>query len=539
MSKKVSHGSGARAEAIKALSDVAALVGSTLGPGGQTVLLSKRNSGGAISVSHTKDGFNVLNGLQFVDPVNDAIHKLCLQASANSLYASGDGTTSSIVLASKFAEALSSAQFNNPQAAARQFRKEIQAAIEAIKAEAVEGKEALQKVVLTSSNGDEELTKFAMEAVSEASAYGTIIIQGDPAEKQNYRIDKEYGYQGGMGYNYYIPLAQSIHETIATGGEFALRDAFVVPYNGDLVQFTQIQNVIGEMAKSTNNQYKMLIVAYHVSDDVASALAYINRKNPGIKVFACSTTPTAEVTGPFQQLTDVAAFSGAQVIDGAMAATFSLEQAGKVKLVRVGPYKTFVMGKNEEKNWIEERAEQNKRAVDYAPSLAERQIIEARNASLTGGCVKLILGNGLFGDIPERKDRADDAIRAGQACLRSGALPGCGASYVRAGELAKVSPTVMGALRSIHEIIMTNFGETPKTSFAKGETVYISNEGITPVSDFLSAGVADSVETVCAVITNAFELGLMVANLGGYALEADQEAMEQAERLKSLLPGNM
>lgn len=534
MAKEIKHGKEARTKAVAALEEIASIVGSTLGPGGRTVLLSKRNSADEISVSHTKDGFNVLNGLRYTDPVFDAVHKLCLQASANSVISAGDGTTSTIVMAAAFANALVNSG-NNPQAAARKFRKEINKAIDAIKTESVNGDEAIYKVALTSSNGDEELTSFVMNAIQQSSAYGTVIVEKNPMSRDSYKIDKEFGYQGGTGYSYYLPFAQSIRPNLANNAEFTMKECFIIPYNGDLMMMSQVRPMLETLARK-HAQWNLVVVCHQIAEDLAANLAYFNRQNPNAKVFVVRTTPSAELNGQVQQLNDIASYTGGRVMDGGSLAHLAEEDFGDCKSVRIGPHKTFLIGRSD-RNWIIERAEQNEESAKLAPSQMDRDIINSRNASLTGGCVKLIIGGTLLSDLQERADRADDAIKASQACGRSGALPGCGASYMRAGELGEVSQEVLNALSSIHRIIMENFGETPMKQFKKSETCYITETSIKKVGNFIDYGVADSFETIKSVISNAFELGLLVTNLGGYSLEADLDQMEQAARAKEILRG--
>lgn len=534
MAKEIKYGKEARTKAVQALDEIAGIVGSTLGPGGKTVLLSRRNSADEISVSHTKDGFNVLNGLRYTDPVFDAVHKLCLQASANSVVSSGDGTTSTIVMAAAFANALVNSG-NNPQAAARKFRKEIQNAIAAIKEECIASEDAIYKVALTSSNGDEELTNYVMQAIAASSAYGTVIVEKNPMSRDPYKIDKEYGYQAGTGYSYYLPFAQSIRPNLANNAEFTMKQCFIMPYNGDLMLMSQVKPMLETLARS-HQQWNLVIVCHQIAEDLAANLAYFNRQNQQVKVFVVRTTPSAELNGQVQQLNDIAAYTGAKVMDGGCLTHITMDDFGDCKSVRIGSHKTFLIGRSD-RNWIIERAEQNEESAKLAPSQMDRDIINSRNASLTGGCVKLIIGGTLFSDLQERADRADDAIKASQACGRSGALPGCGASYMRAGQLANVSSEVLLALSSIHSVIMENFGETPMKEFAKAETFYITENNIQKVSNFIDYGVADSFETIKSVISNAFELGLLVTNLGGYSLEADLDQMEQAARAKEILRG--
>jgi len=536
MSKKINYGHSSREEAVRALQDIACIVGSTLGPSGRPVLITKRNTADQLSASHTKDGFNVLQSLNYADPVYDAVHKLCLQAAANSVIASGDGTTSSIVMAAEFAGQMLFNSNNNPQAAIRSFRNEVSAAIEAIGAEARFGKECEERVALTSSNGDVELTKFVLEAISEGSAYGSILVEKAPNSREAYKIDKEIGYQAGQGYSWFAPLAMSINDKIANNAEFFMKDIFVLPFNGDLVKWAQLSPAIEALVKHKGPAFKLLVVCYESSEDLGYSLVEINRKNPDIKIFLTKTTRSAEINGAFQQLNDIAAFSGAQVIDAASLPSIRFEDLGNVQSARIGTSKTFLQGRGAQQ-WIAERALQNEEAARVAPSQMDREIINSRNASLTGGLVKLVIGGGLFGDLPERADRAEDAIKAAQACMRSGALPGCGASYIRAGLLASVSAPVQKALSSIHDNIMENCGDARFLAFGPGQSCYIGEHSSTLIEDFLSQGVADSYETVKAVIKNSFELAAIIANLGGYSLEADHEQIQNARLIKDVLGG--
>lgn len=538
MAKKIAHGKESQQDAGAALSKIATLVGSTLGPKGRTILTSKRNSGNQISVTATKDGLNVLQSMTFTDPVEDAVHKLCVQASANSVIDSGDGTTSTLLCGMAFARALLVGS-NNPQAEMRVFQREVKNAIEAISAEAVHGPDACRKVALTSTNGDVELTDVVLDALKDASAYSTVLIEKNPTQKERYKVDREFGYQASQGYGYCMPLAQSISQTVTSNAEFGLRDCYVVPYNGDILALRQIASIITKLGESSKINGKpklnLFVVCYEASESVAFELAQLNSQNPGIKIFLGSATPTQEFNGRYQQLNDICAYSGAKLVDAGNVEYWTAADAGKVKIVRVTTGKTYILGKGENE-FIARRAQENEKAAVLAPSQMDREIINSRNSSLTGGLVKITVGDGLFSELYERADRADDAIKACQSAMRSGSLPGCGASYIRAGQLAKVSDKVQNALSVIHRQIMENCGETPLTSFEKGQTVYISDEGeAIPTSDFLAHGVADSLETVKAVLKHGSNLGMMIASLGGYVLEMNTEELEQAARLAEML----
>jgi chaperonin GroEL len=341
-----------------------------------------------------------------------------------------------------------------------------------------------------------------------------------------------------ISYGYNLSFGISVSDIAVTNGDFYLDDVYVVPFNGNVVQMGQILPVINGMSDlvRSNKSVNLLIVAYEVSDDVCGHLIALNRQNPLVKVFVSKTTPTAELNGSWNQLNDIAAFSGSTIVDGGSVTSWNRSLAGMVKKVRVGVYKTFISGRGEN-NWIARRAEQNEQSAEMAPTPLDREIINSRNASLTGGLVKLTIGGGLPGDLEEIAARADDAIRAVQACRRSGALPGCGLSYIRAAKLANCGAEVSQALAAVHTRIMNNFGEPPLTDIEAGQTVAIVGDRI-ETGNFVELGVADSFETVKSVITNGFALGSLVANLGGFCINADIEEIQKGKLLKELMAGN-
>ena len=537
MSKQIVSGSESRSLAVKALAEVAAVVAETVGPAGRPVLLSRSISATTNAVFYTKDGISMLKELGYTDPVKDAVHKLCIQATSDTMIESGDGTTSTLIMASAFAEQLLNIDRMNPQQAIREFRVEVENAIEKISSEAVVGEAAERNVCLTSSNGDEEMTNAIMEALSQTSAYGTVVVEKSLISKKRYQIDKEYGYQAGSGYAYNISFGISVSEVAVTNGDFYLENAYVVPYNGNISQFVQVEELVKQAIQDSANTgefVNVVFIAYDVSEEVVSNLLMINRKSPGAKFFVAKTTPTAEINGAWHQLNDIAAFSGSVIFDAGTGSRMNLiKDAGKVGKVRVGPYKTFISGRGKN-NWIIQRAEQNEISIKQATTPLDREIISSRNASLTGGLVRLTIGNGLPSEIEEMAGRADDAIRSVQQCRISGALPGCGVSYIRAGELAGVSKELSNAFQSVHFHIMNNYGHkfAPKTD--KGCTCYIGENGL-EWGDFVKLGVADSFGTVKSVLRNGFALGSLIANLGGFCLDADIEEIQKSKQMRDIL----
>jgi hypothetical protein len=227
---------------------------------------------------------------------------------------------------------------------------------------------------------------------------------------------------------------------------------------------------------------------------------------------------TAETYSSLQVMRDLAAFCGIKenlIVDGGNFKDLSQDFFGTCGKVSIAQTSTAFLGRNKN-HWVTERIQQNQSIVDMARSEFDRQITAIRNAELSEGLVKVEIGGGLLPDLQERADRFDDASKAAQSCMKHGALPGCGVSYIRAGKLAGVGPELTEALKKIHATVMLNYGVTPKFDYPPQHTVRIDSSGVTEghVSDLK---VYDACETVCSAIQNGVSLGIQVAIAGGYS----------------------
>jgi len=535
----VKVGESARKEMTEALSGISQAVGSTLGPGGRPFAFDKMGPDMRLQATMTKDGLTVLRALGFQNPAPAAVLQYCKQSAAHSVIASGDGTTSTIVLASAVAEAIgASATKMQPQAFARLIEKEADAAIEAIKAEAITDDDVPRLVALTSTNGDEELTNVVLEAIERSSAFGTIVTEKNPGSKSRYRIVTQDGYSHCYGYDYNNTLAWSASEKAASNETIEWEKPRVAIFNGHLMADHQVDPILvawdtANKAESVNRN--LVIFAYDIGDAVANKLLIANRTLAkfGLSVFVVKPRLSSEINSGLQVVRDLAAFTGVEeskVIDGGNYTTVSPAFFGTCDKIKISPVNTVLMGRASN-HWVEKRVQQNANIIAEARAQHDKEVTAIRNSQLTEGLVKVEVGGGLMPDLQERADRLDDASKAVQACMQNGALPGCGASYIRAAQLANVGPELQAALRMVHGLIMANRGVNPVPSFEQGETVYISESGAVK-GDCKLLKVMDACDTVCAVIKNGVSLGVKIATLGGYSLRV-QGASGQNDMLMS------
>lgn len=543
MAKYIKLGNEARELSVDALSEIAEYISQTLGPSGRPILMTKRNTGDFIPVSVTKDGYNSLHALSYIDPIKDAVLQMARQSAGSSVVASGDGTSSTVVMAAHFAKVINSSVYKNPQAAIRQIRKEVLKAAEAIKKEAVFSDEATKKVILTSTNRDTEMADLVYSSIKKSSAYGSIMAISSPSQRERFKVDSEFGYQCGRGYQFHPAMACSIDPTANTNQDVIIDRPFILPFNGDIYGIEQVYPILKAIESNSTimkQGFSLVVLAHEVGTKAAEDAVTFNRSNAknNLRVMFLKTTSTFEPNGSLEQLKDICAFTGAELYDGGSLKTFSHENIktlGTCGSIRVQVTKSFLNGRAKN-NWIIKRAEENVITAQKADCPIDKEHVESRNGSLTNGLIKIMVGGALASELSELKDRIDDAVKSGQACSRSGALPGCGVSYIRAGKLANVSPAVQEALGAIHKTILSNYGmaDTYTEDHEAGKTVFVSDDMVESGMDFLECGVADSYETVRSVLLNSFELGALVANIGGVCLEADLELVEKIKRYRDM-----
>lgn len=531
----VSVGKEAQKDLSQALATIADAVGSTLGPGGRPFGFDKQGTDMRLTPSFTKDGLTVLRSLDFDHPAWQAVLFYCRQASSHSVLSSGDGTTSTIVLANAVCEAVASAEGKSPQAVARQIEHEADLAIEAIRARSIKGEDVVRKVALTSTNDDQELTEVVLESIKHTGAFGSVLVEKNPASPVRYNIVRQDGYSNCHGYAYNQTLALSASEAAAASKPIEWSNPSVLVFNGHLTleaQLNQLLSVWNEGRKK--NPANLVIIAYEISDEVANKLLVVNRVLAKEKAAAFVVKPriTAEMNAGLQILRDLAAFCGvddSKIIDGGNYKTLDESFLGTCGTVKIGVTNAAFMGRAPN-HWVEKRVKQNLSVVEEARSTFDKQITQIRNAELAEGLVKVEVGGGLLPDLQERADRFDDASKAAQACMWHGALPGGGISYIKAGHLVKVSDPLQKALFSIHQRVLFNYGESLQMALDLDKDIgfKLDKTGV-KFGDPIELGVLDATETVCAVIKNGVSLGVKIAILGGYSYRDQKSDVQEVD----------
>jgi chaperonin GroEL len=524
MRREFSVGNQAQSTLVSALADIAGAVASTMGPGGMPFGFDKLGTDMRLTATFSKDGLTVLKSLAFNEPSSQAVLQYCRQAASHSVVASGDGTTSTIVLANAVAKAVYESKSKYPQAFARELEEDAKQAIAAIRQEAILGDDVVRQVAMTSTNGDEELTDVVLEAIKASSAMGAILVEKNPASGVRYKIARQDGYSNCVGYNYNTTFALSASPNAASSKPIEWENPHVLILNGNLLtpqQVDPILNAWNEKIVKTGKGTKLLILAYEVSDEVVNKLLVLNRKaaKTGAAVFVSKPRLTAEVNSGLQVIRDIAAFCGIDddsITDGGNYKNIDESFFGTCKKVTITTQNTMFLGRAEN-HWVDKRIMQNASVIEEARIPFDKEITAARNAELAEGLVKVEVGGGLLPDLQERADRFDDASKAAKSCMAAGALPGGGSSYIRAGVLVGVHKSLETAFRAVYNNVLANYGIDPNPDFVPLRGIGVSIKDDKAITgDAKELGVLDACETVCAVIQNGVSLGVKIATIGGY-----------------------
>jgi chaperonin GroEL (HSP60 family) len=549
MAKILLTGHQARAEAVEALERLALAVGTTLGPAGLPAILDHRNHLGMVAPVVTKDGVTVLQAMDFTEPVSNAVLAFAKQAAQMAVLESGDGTTSTIVVASAIAKMILTNNPTTPQAFARNIESQIGACINWIRNNAVKDPGTIRHVALTSCNGDAEIADVVLRAIESTTAYGSILIEKSILAKERYTVDRQEGYECGRGYRWHPGLARSVSHLTGGNMPITLDKPYVFLYDGELHTLDQIEKAVLALdAVHGPDGFNLMCFAYDMWDDFGQKLLEFNTKYPHIKLCANRTKMSAEHGGGLQVMLDIAAITGAKVFCGGDYQSACVDDLGTCSSIEVTPCKAIIKGRSP-KNTIRERIEENKQGIIFARTDVDKDIIRARNAELSEGLVRIIVGAGQGASIQERADRVEDAVKATQSAMRAGVMPGCGMSYIMAA-IHCASPELQKTLQCVFNHIMSNYGldqdeittqlslwEDPTQWHTFQILPYADDDVYIKYGNFIDLGVVDAAETICAVLKYGAELGILCATTGCATLTANLEKIQDAHLIREVMTG--
>jgi chaperonin GroEL len=535
---------------LKTIDDMATIVGATLGPGGNPVLIERDG----MSPLVTKDGVTVVRHLGVADAAANVVVDACKEISINTAKEAGDGTTTAIVLGNALVKYGQEFLMNNPKYSPQRMIADLNEAYRSVvvpylRSSAVIAKDEkqLKYVATISCNGDSEIADAVVKAVMAAGDDGKVLIN----ESQNGSISVE------TMDGYIVTTGLKEHGAIGTAfindrsnQQVKMDNGIVVLYDGTLNDMkvpALIQDAVSDDGGYVDGT-PIMVFAHDFSDTVLQKFAKTTKG--GLTIVPVKTPRSGLPNGASMFLYDMAAYTGATVFDPSTVENLDEDGLGAFESAKMNMYETFIIGQPVE-DAIDQRIQELKSIAEAAFSEMDRAFLRAAIAKLTGGVSTIHVGGSSDLEIREKVDRVEDAVEAVRSAIAEGIVPGgCFTHLALVGSLKshpdyKSSWGILAdSLYAPFNLLMTNCGENPVDILTclrdQYNKVFDAKEH-TFVDPF-EAGIIEPAKVVRVSIGNALSVATLLTTLGGIVvvprdsgLETQMELANQA--FKSMMDG--
>lgn len=414
----IEFGIEAKNKIKKGVDSLADAVKVTLGPRGRNVIIRQP----PISPHITKDGVTVARAINLHDEIENVGAQLLKDVAGKTCSDVGDGTTTSIVLAQAiYAEGLkhisSGINVSLLKSGIDKTVKDVLIYLDTAKTDInPNNKELLKYIALVSSNQDEELSEILSDTFSKIGLDGVITIE-DSKIPETY-IEVVEGLQLDKGFvNPYFGNNEK--------EECILENCKILVVDGKINTEREIISILEACALSGNS---LLIVCDQIDPKPLSVVLNNTLKH---------TIKACVVYSPgFGQMRKHKTEDLLSVVGGSMWKSNNEDfDTGYADKVIVDANKTVIIGGKGDPDILIKRIRTIRNLVESSTGLESQYTIEKlqeRLATLVNGIGILYIGAQSDVELKEKKDRADDSIRAIQAALQEGIVVGGGSEYIKA-----------------------------------------------------------------------------------------------------------
>ena len=455
MAKEIKYGSEARAALEKGVNQLADTVKVTLGPKGRNVVLDK--SFGAPLI--TNDGVTIAKEIELEDGFENMGAQLIREVASKTNDVAGDGTTTATVLAQAMVhEGMKNLEAGaNPIVLRKGMKKATDKAVEAIRemSSKVNGKEQIARVAAVSS-GDDAVGQMGADAMEKVSNDGVITIE--ESKTMQTELDLVEGMQFDRGY------ISAYMATDMEKMEAVLDDPYILITDKKI---SNIQEILPLLEQVVQSGARLLIIAEDIEGEALTTLI-VNKLRGTFNVVAVKAPGYGDRRK--EMLQDIAILTGGQVISEELGFDLketTMDQLGRAKSVKVQKENTVIVDGCGDKNAIEDRVAQIKKALEETTSEFDKEKLQERLAKLAGGVAVIRVGAATETEMKEAKLRMEDALNATRAAVEEGIIGGGGSAYIHASkEVKKFADELEGDEKTGANIILKAL-EAPLYQIAK------------------------------------------------------------------------
>lgn len=421
MAKQLLFSDAARRKLLEGVDVLAHAVGTTLGPTGRNVILSKSFGGPTV----TKDGVTVSKEIELPDPFENMGAKLVNVVASKTSDTAGDGTTTATILArALFREGLRNITSGaNPTAVRRGIEKAVEAAVTELRdklSRPVSKKEEIAQVGTISANNDATIGNMLADAVERVGRDGVITVE--EGKTATTTLDFVEGMQFDKGYlsPYFV--------TSPTTMEVIFDDALILLHEKKISSLREMIPLLEKVAQSGK---PLLIIAEDV-DGEALATLVVNKLRGVLNIAAVKAPGFGDRRKAM--LADIAILTGGTVISedlGLKLENLTLKDLGTAKQIKVNKDSTTLIQGAGKKADIQKRIDQLRRQIEETESEYDKEKFQERLAKLSGGVALINVGAATEAAMKEIKARVEDALHATRAAAEEGIVPGGGVALLR------------------------------------------------------------------------------------------------------------
>ncbi len=514
MAKQLLFADAARRKMLEGVDVLAHAVGTTLGPTGRNVILSKSFGGPTV----TKDGVTVSKEIELPDPFENMGAKLVNVVASKTSDVAGDGTTTATILARAiYREGLRNITAGaSPTAVRRGIEKAVEAAVAELTklSRPVSKKEEIAQVGSISANNDPTIGKMLADAVERVGRDGVITVEeGKTAETT---LEFVEGMQFDKGYlsPYFV--------TSPTTMEVIFDDALILLHEKKIGSLRELIPLLEKVAQSGK---PLLIIAEDVEGEALATLV-VNKLRGVLNIAAVKAPGFGDRRKAM--LGDLAILTGGTVISedlGLKLENLQLSQLGKAKQIKVNKDSTTIIQGAGSRADIQKRIDQLRRQIEETESEYDKEKFQERLAKLAGGVALINVGAATEAEMKETKARVEDALHATRAAAEEGIVPGGGTALLRViPAVEKLAATLSGdeklgasiILRALEEPIRHIAGNSGHDGAVIADDVkaltgskgFNANTG--EYVDMFEAGIVDPTKVTRSALQNAASIAALM-----------------------------
>ena len=511
--KDLHFGDKGRQKLANGVAKMAKAVKSTLGPGGNTVLIESIHHTHGITV--TKDGVTVAKSIDLIDPTENLAVRMMKEAAERTATNAGDGTTTAIVLTEALVlGGLSKIKDNHN-------RTEVLRALVDMSDKVVDNLRRKSKrlspsmlidVASISANNDRDTGRIIAEVYKDVGKTGIVTVERSQNDETYAETTKGLKFDRGYLSNLFVNEQKK--------DECVFEDVMVLVADMEISNILQIESIL----KPIITEGKKLLIVSPCSTNVVNTLA-ANSVKGNLKI--CAVAPPSFGYKQHELMQDLALSVGATYFSektGDDLSIINFGDLGHAAKVIVSRDKTVIIKSDArtDEEATEERVKQLWDAHANANKKAEKDFLLERIASLTGGIGVIYVGGQTDLEQKELYDRVDDAVCAVRSALEEGVLPGAGKALLEEG--AAIGTTAdQSEERDIASIIlkealMAPFLQILANAGLKAQDIY--SEGIESgqgynlktgqMGDLIKMGVIDPLKVTRSALQNAVSVAVTI-----------------------------